>query len=431
MVTVAPSSSAAAIPCGVVDSISEGNSLSNLLFRQFVVDPDDVGTPLATIPSDHVAAASFGAAGDGLVDDTNALQTALNHGRLVWLERNKIYRITRALTLSSGMALRSDGSASLLLAKGSDGFNNQDHQIGSIFGSRGTGIIVDGDKASLEDIYIVKEWEDNRYVIGVAVMEADSVTLNRLKLRGFSLAPGIISIYKSDRTIVANSLVHASCSMSTAVPPKGERGTFQITGITVDEGLKDDSSTSTNLRNNVILDLFMKGSFRGDQTDGINFAGTNGINSGSEIKYNYIDRVGEAIDIFGGDLSIEGNTLLGRALAIKLIHGAHNLSIMGNYIGGKLNEAGVAAYTTPADGYEPAPVRNISIESNIIDTTRTAKSGIFIDSQGQFKPKDIMINGNRFLVDACKNQAVICDSSSQCTYGNNYKLHEGVFDCNP
>jgi hypothetical protein len=68
------------------------------------------------MPPDRVTPERFGARGDGVADDTSALQRAIDdaHGRTVWLSRDKTYRVTRELRLPSNTTIEGGGPTTTL-----------------------------------------------------------------------------------------------------------------------------------------------------------------------------------------------------------------------------------------------------------------------------------------------------------------------------
>jgi hypothetical protein len=399
----------------------------------FVRRPELVGSPDSNSPSGFTAASQFGAIGDGVRDDTDELQNALDKARLVWLKSNGVYRMSRRLTLREGRQLASNGTATVLMASGVSGFSNRLHRKNEqeIYSPSGTGLLLQGAGIRLRDVYIVKEYEDDRYVIGIEIRSAQDVILNRVRMRGFSWAPGIITIRGSRNVTVSNSLIHASCTTSTNAITSGGKSSFQITGITVDDSpLILSASERITISNNVIVDLFMKPvTSRGDQTDGINFSG---IRTGDDsvIEHNYVNHVAEGLDLFGKMLLVANNTIGGREHGIKIIHGATNIRIINNHITGKPSIAGIGAWT--GDNNADRQVQNIDILRNVLDMRYTTKPGILVDRTGTYRPLNIFIDGNRSLVNDCKLEAVSCDNTGAaplCRYGNNDKFHEGVFPC--
>jgi hypothetical protein len=467
-----------ATQCGISDNVPYGNQIANNIFKHtksgIIPNPSDKQKPGDFISVDQQPA-PYTASGNGLADDTGSLQHALDGGNKIWLSSNKIYRISKKLNLRTGNAIKSDGTATILMSK--EGFKNPliispenttsippqpiKKEVQSIYGERATGLEIIGTNIEVEDIFVVKEYEDAQYVIAILITSADAalaatnkVTINRVRIRGFSLAPGIISINSAKEVTISNSLIHASCSKSKTIPD--DLNKFQITGITVDDARETllnknspEPSEKIIIKNNVIVDLFMEDvprqaqtNPRPEQTDGINFqgAGNQTNNNGTIISQNYINGVAEGIDLFGSHIEVSENMIGARQQGIKLIHGARNLTINNNYIWGKFNYknldtneivslAGIGIWD---DGYSDQRPNNIVISNNFIDQQYTNSPGIFVSPyNGHSSPHDITLIDNRFSLSSCSMEAIICNTYEQCKVtANNEKLFNGVYACN-
>jgi len=407
--------------------IRSANAAALAFFERRAVRPSERGATTPTRPEGFVTAEAYGARGDGLTDDTLALQGALATGRGVWLQPAHVYRITRRLELGNGAAIASDGSATLLMAAGPQAFDNAIavRTEAGLYSVRGTGLRVQGKDISISDLFIVKEYADDRYVIGIDIVGSSHVTIRRVRLRGFSLAPGIVTVRSSDDVEIASSLIHSSCTQSRNVPE--DVPAFQITGISVDDTrVGGRGSTGLRLRNNVIADLRMVPlTARGDQSDGINFAAI-GTGAGSVIVDNDIQGVDEGIDLFGSDIQVRGNRVAAHGLPLKLIHGASGIVVTENRFtpGPKARAIGMFRATEPR-----RQVRDILIQRNRIDLSSSDQAGIFVDAGGEYPPSAITLRQNLFVVGQCRKQSIAC-SPSQCTIEGNERVQvEGGARC--
>jgi hypothetical protein len=413
--------------CGITDDLVIGNIASKNIFSRFVKKETLITASTLQMPADYVPAESYNATGNDLSDDTLQLQSALNQNKKIWLAHNGVYRISTKLRMPANSAIMSDGTATILMLGGTSGFTNSVGQRSNsaIYGDKGTGIEISGNGAILQDVSIVKEYQDNRYVIAILVINANNVVINKLAIRGFSIAPGIITLSSAPNTVISNSVIHNSCTKTTTVP--ADLPALQITGILIDDGRYNDvTSDHSRITNNVIVDLFMSGSNRGDQTDGITYAGA-GIGNGIVISNNYIDGVAEGLDLFGSNIQVLENSVSAREQSIKLIHQANNILIENNYVAGKPRYGAIHIWN--AEPNESTRPNAITIRKNLIDTRNIAAPGIKVEPyNGYSSPYNIYVSENVFAVNACVNEAVACDSR-QCSNLNNDKFLEGVLSC--
>ena len=402
-------------------SIASGNAAALKLFQERAVKPAQAGTALKSRPQGMQTAEAFGAKGDGAADDTRALQEALSKHQNVWLEPGRVYRITRRLELGTGSGLVSDGTATLLMAAGRGSFDNTvaRRNDSALYNEHGAGLRVSGDKVTLSDLFIVKEYVDGQYVIGIDVVGASNVAIRRVRLRGFSLAPGIITIRSSDNVEVAGSLLHGSCTQFPEVPP--DVASYQITGISVDDTrVGGRGSTSVKIVNNVIADLHMvRVTKRNDQSDGINFAAPQ-TGRGSVIADNDIQGQDEGIDLFGGGIEVRGNRVRGGSSALKLIHGARDIVVTDNTLIAGPGGQAINLFRAYQDE-EARRVQNVRIERNVMDMTAGGKGGVIVEQEGKYPPTGITLRQNKFLMGECRLPAIHCDAR-QCQQGDNQKV---------
>lgn len=390
------------------------NSSALALFRQRVIDPSAVGGAARHPPAGFERADAYGAKGDGVADDTTSLQAALDRARRVWLSPGRVYRITRRLQMGDGTAMSSDGSATLWMAAGAGAFDNRvaDRSDRSLYGERGTGLRLSGNDIALSDLFIVKAYQDDAYVIGIDVHESSRVVIRRVRLRGFSLAPGIVTIRSSSDVEVSSSLIHASCSESTNVP--SDLPSFQITGIAVDNAQKD--STRVRLLNNVIDGLrIVPRTPRGDQSDGIHFAAIK-TGRGSIVAGNDVRGVDEGLDIFGAGIQVRRNRVAAR-MPLKLIHGAEAIVIADNEF--SPTPGGHAIGVFRANPAQPdRQVRDVLIERNRLVMRGSDGAAVHVDATGVYPPTDIVMRQNLVVVARCGRPLFSC-TPAQCRVDRN------------
>lgn len=359
------------------------------------------------------------AQGDGLADDTAALQQVLDRGETVVLATGKTYRITRRLDIRhDGGGILGDGSATLLMESAPGAFDNEVPE--RRYQANAVGVMADGIAAPrLEGVRIVyKGMVDERIVKAVAFRRCSAISIRGNDLSGFSKADGIIYVGASTGGVIARNHIHDSSTNSAT------RG--QISGIVTDDD--DQASSDLRINGNDIHDLTVGDRFKaqfGVQTDGIN---TTARSVNLTIARNRIRNVGEGIDTFAKGGRIEANEISNaREYGIKLMHGAAGITVSGNVIrqsgrggivlAGSNQDLGDTAENvisgnviTGVDGNGEhgdtatfgigiigsptfvTTVRNSRIEKNVIDLQGTAKFGI-VTQQGQ--GRDNIVAGNR------------------------------------
>ena len=420
-------SSVFAQACGAPRDIALGNGYSDLQFAIYALKPATSSVP-ETSSGFRVVPPTGG-------DDTNAIQNALNRFGRVWLQEGRIYTITRQLVLRDGAALIGGGDGATLHMRLSNfgNFRNFLQNKRQIYEGNHEALRLTGQGITVQNLYIVKEYLDDTYVAGINIREARDVVLDRLRLRGFSLVPGIISVQSGHNVSITNSIIHASCSDSKNAPSDsngGDFGAFQITGITVDDMRPQGTSSGLTIRNNVIRDLWITEADnpRGDQTDGINIHQSDFAASPAIIESNHIANVAEAIDVFGKNILIRDNALQGHHSAVKLIHGARQIHIVGNRISGQPRYAGIGAYEASAGTGIERQVQDVWIIDNEFNLGQIDVPAVMVSRQENFPPTRVSLIRNRFEFPTCAPIAIDCPAG-QCWENNNEKTATASQGC--
>jgi hypothetical protein len=280
-------------------------------------------------PSASVAVTpeDFGAHGDGVYNDTWALELALATGRPVKLGSNRVYRIHRRLDLMDGGVIYSDdGTATILLGSRDGEFDNYNPDYSR--GKNAVGIMaLHVNNVVLRNFRIRKEFRDGTYVKAVSINGSVNPTVDGLDIAGFTGGEGLLSLNGVSGGQIINNRIH-DCYTNVTYRS-------QITGIDVDD-VRYDVGASSNvlISGNQIWNLTVGPDFDaiyGYETDGINpqYYGTVGL----IIENNTIWNVGEGIDMYASNSVIRNNDISNAVeWGIKLIHGASGNLVENNQI---------------------------------------------------------------------------------------------------
>ncbi|MFX0099115.1 MAG: hypothetical protein ACFFCS_05995 [Candidatus Hodarchaeota archaeon] len=281
---------------------------------------------------------SYGAIGNGINNDTSAIQQALDAGSVVSLAGGSIYRIMEPLVVPTNSGLVSDPAnpATILMDTDTGDFNGSTMvNVSSLCNcyphSGGVGVIVENQtNVTLRNFKLFMDYKDHVNNIGIAARNSSNVTIFNIELTGFSISCGVISVDACNNSAIVQNHVHDIYSNS----PNGT----QITGIKIDDNRVNDNSYNIAIINNTVSNLSVGPLFQDAvryQVDGIHVAGAGDVETSHHIYIagNHIELTHEGIDSYGRDILIENNTIVGSIFAgIKLIHGAARHCIISNVI---------------------------------------------------------------------------------------------------
>ena len=364
-----------------------------------------------------VSVAGFGAVGNGVADDTSAIQNALNYlssrgGGFVYLESGKTYKVSTRISVASSCGIIGDGTPILYATAAGFGNTTPSGQSGA------TSVIVDlsGQTSSpfttsynqvLRGFKIESEVQQGRYICGVQARNCSNVTIENLEIYNFPLAIGIRLTSIRGNSKITKNYIHDFADNST-------NWTFtpQSTAIELDnDRVNSISSFGVEISSNVIENIRLGAaaiSSYGDQTDGINIQGANsGGNVCKNIRVvnNHIHNVGEAVDVFAHNCLICDNNITDTYnFGVKVIHGASYNVIKGNTIF-NTGIAGVVIAQSNVSGV--GHIKQNIVDSNIITNVdylgvwgaSQSTSCIKLDANNGFTnvPVDNLISNNILL----------------------------------
>jgi hypothetical protein len=311
---------------------------------------------------ESVSVKDFGAVGDGVADDTAALQLALNAGGAAKMPVDLLglrFKVSSRLNVSSYSGFVGNGSAVIFATAA--GFNNASNT--NHYQSNSTVIDVSGllvspftpsKSCQLNGFVIEFEAGDGRSVDGITCRNADSPHIVGVEIKNGVVGAGIRASSLVGNPIIAYNYIHDFYTNSAwATHP-------QTTGIEIDgDRVNGIVSSGVQVIGNRIVSLSQGATttaLYGYQTDGVN------LQEGSRylVYGNQIVGCDEAIDFFCSDSDILGNTIENsRALGIKIIHGAQRNKVRGNSI---INAGWSGILLAASDN------RGQSVDSNIVES---------------------------------------------------------------
>jgi hypothetical protein len=310
----------------------------------------------------------FGAVGDGVHDDTAALQASQAVGLPVRLSDGAVYRVTRRIDVSDGGGFFGNGTATIY-APG-DAFDNRDVAVTARYGLHSAVISCSGmrhppftprRRPSLRGFTIKSDTVPGRVVDAVVAQNVIDLRIEEVEIVGFPVGCGIrAASLAGDSRIVAND-IHDFYD-DTVWPA---HTLPQITGIEIDNDIVTGRpSQSVRIEDNRVANIVVGPRFiaaHGNQSDGINVTRWDTLHT--LIRGNRIDNVGEGVDNFGSHGVINSNVITRTYnFGIKLIHGASYNLVSDNNI----SKAGLAGVVLAGSSSAPTDCAWNDVVDNII-----------------------------------------------------------------
>lgn len=328
--------------------------------------------PVAVVrPVAPADVSEFGAVGDGVTDDTAALQRALSSGRPVRLGGNRTYALSRRLTVPSRGGLVGDGTATLVARAA--GFASSDITVRGRYKADSSVIDASGmvvppytpnDGVTLRGFKLRYEWTEGRYLDGIVARNVQGLLIERVELSGFPIGSGIKVASVRGGSAIRDNVVR-DFSSNTSFAARYAGAIPQITGIEVDNDRVNGIGTQgLSIARNRIANLTVGPVMRaahGYQSDGINVASQHA--DGVVIEGNVISNVGEGIDMFGVRGRIRHNVVTDAyVFGIKLVHGASYNEVAFN----RIERAGLAGIVLSGSASASQGTEHNKVTDNIV-----------------------------------------------------------------
>lgn len=383
-----------------------------------------------------VSANDFGAVGDGVADDTAAIQAALDAcagtGKCVEL-KNGTYKVTTMLLVPSNTGLVGDLSGTIYAPAAS--FNNTTLTRYLV---NGTVINLSGQLSSpftpntnqrISGIRIASEVLEGRLVDAIVARNCSRVRVCGNEITGFPVGCGIRASTLTGTSFLTQNFIHNFYDNRNTWPSSP-----QITAIEIDnDRVNSVASSKIHIEGNTIEDIVVGPASiaaYGNQTDGINIASTETVEC--IISNNIINNVGEGIDIWSERTVISSNTVSNcYNFGIKLIHGASFNQISSN----KITNCGIAGIILSGSsiaGVGDCEKNNVT--GNIIDaidpnnywSSTSGKACIKLDVYGGVgatsQPVKNFISGNLLNPGANGNYGIITAALSALNVFSNNRI---------
>lgn len=312
----------------------------------------------------------FGAVGDGITDDTAAIQAAAASGVDVIFKANATYLMSAGAPVSSNTSLRCPGGvANIKFKTGIGGFN-----VTSIAGTRTDTDrcafpVISRDNVVFEGLHFYPDGVNARVIYPIRVaggMATSGVKFRRLSFTGFHVGVMIAVASVGSGAYDFDRLYAYDCGTSLTIWGGGtpqwtlfETDNDMVAGVHSEPGRGTMIGVKNCLFTGAALAAY------GQQTDCINIGGISGATDrkGPVINGVFVDGVGEAIDIFGRGAVITGARLRNcHGFAVKFIHGATDNNVTADLI----ENAGLAGVVFSGSDQTTAHTSNNNVHVGVL-----------------------------------------------------------------
>jgi hypothetical protein len=355
----------------------------------------------------------YGAAGDGVTDDTDALEAAIATGKDVLLRPGSSYLFNTWLLPTGTQRIVGDRTSLLIMGPSFSATTN-----GS--GATSNGIKFDGCTGGGAFGFTIKlgTWGAELATSAIYLVECEDTHIKDVEAWNFSKSL-VFKIESCHRCDIMYNYIH------DVVLDSGQAD--ECSAIDVDDARPNGGSTYLRVCNNRIQDVSATPAYIalwGNQCDGIHIA--HYTSYGHQLNDNVIINVGEGFDFFSENSQCNNNLIENASeYGIKMVHGQQNSMCVGNRIF-NCGRNGIVVNGTDGTSRD---VKFLLISDNHISGTNSSgehdantTSGIRVDTGNSDEIAEKIFITNNFIVDNGNAKFGLLQSqdSDAIVWRNNY-----------